>query len=712
MYEFQRTASFVALRAAWQKIAAKNRIGGMDGVDINFYRADVTANIERLGCALKSGAYAPYPEKQGTTGDRTIYISCIDDKIVQTSMANVINESINHSPSVHGFIKKRSVDTAHLSLKKAIRRGITMFYKTDVLKFYDSIDIALLMRRLGELISDSRFLELTELVLNFYARRKGISTGSCLSPALSNLYLAKFDKTVQANSAFYARYADDMLIAPKRGETISDTVSLIDDELGKVGLSANTDKSAIVNADDGFRYLGFNIAEKNRKKILDNALTLGNFSLAQKLYDEQNTELEEADDRVNYADYLALFVRNTDKYFVSDSYEERYKEVDSKLDNAELNALVNAKKEFAIPAQDENGNCPFAVFDIDIDRQIILNHGDDGNIFANLLTETEKIAAEIVRRCKAVHVNAYVEFSGYKGYHIWVFWKASIDVKNQKTFFNRILDGFELPAGIHIERFATNCDQRIKLPLSFHSLTGKQTVFVNAKDQLEYIGQIRYSDFPEVCLNPQKVKPAKKTEYPEHIVAIYDKCKIVHSIVDKARMQNYINYQERNTLLCVFHCLDAGDRYLHSVMRHCVNYNYEKTQGYIDRCSIAMPIGCKKLTERFEDEYGKSGCTCNFGNADMYPSPIIHAKRVQPKCFTALTKKEKIGHFKPLPDKQNVADSLSRLMELNRREQEIKSQKRVFREKIELLFERNGITEMETPQGLVVRTEQGLCIKL
>ena len=187
----------------------------------------------------------------------------------------------------------------------------------------------------------------------------------------------------------------------------------------------------------------------------------------------------------------------------------------------------------------------------------------------------------------------------------------------------------------------------------------------------------------------------------------------MRKIVDKAIKTNFIGYQERATLLHIFHALgNEGARYIHYVIGHCLNYDYTATQKYIDNCGIVNPIGCKKLSERFEDSYGKSDCICNLKDSGMYPSPVVHAKRVTPSCFKPMTMNEKIGHIRQQPLKRSAEDILTKLVALNKQEYEINSQQKLCTGQLDSLFTRNEITEIPTPQGLLIKNDNGFFIKV
>jgi RNA-directed DNA polymerase len=483
------------LHNAWQKIYAKNGIAGSDGVDLALYRSDLRENLRSLQTALVSGMYKPHAEKRYEYKNRIIYISCVDDKIVQTALAAVVASSFTPSQNVHGFIKNRSVFTAKEQLDGIIDKGITQFSKIDIHRFYESINCNILIQKLDEAIGDKQLLALIKQFLVLHSC--GVSTGSCLSPVLTNLYLADFDRRMDDNSTFYLRYVDDMIVSPVENK------ARICEALAELKLEINMDKSKEVDAAEGFRYLGFDI-----KHTIDEAIQNGNFALAEKLYSEENT----------------------------------------------------------------------------------VTHED---------VDTNEIKA---------------------------------------------------------------------------------------------------------------ATPQQHYEIPKYINAIVEKCHIVRSIVEKATNQKYLALSDKMHLLQIFHCLDAdGAAFIHNTLRYCADYDYAETERRIKKYRMKHPIGCKKLSERFGDI---NHCICNFAKEKMYPTPIIHAKRVKNDCFILSTPLDNIGHFKSKTPKHRAEDALSSLLNLNKKAYEICEQQRIFKGQIEHLFEHNDTREFQTPQGLLVKTDEGIFIKV
>ena len=278
MYDLWSVINMDSLYHSWQKVSMKKACPGLDGVDISFYRSDLQENLRSLQTSVASGNYRPYTEKVFNHKDRSICIPSVDDKILQTAIAKIIMTAFVPAKSVHGFINNRSVFTAKKALVRAIDNGVAEYLKVDIKRFYDSINEKILLNKVELLFTDTELLELIELIINTHS--PGISTGSCLSPALSNLYLSDFDRDIEKYSDFYSRYVDDMLVAP-----IS-SVEFIKDKLSEVDLEINPEKSQPVHAADGFRYLGFDI-----KHDIETSIQNGDFELAEMIYETQDCDV-------------------------------------------------------------------------------------------------------------------------------------------------------------------------------------------------------------------------------------------------------------------------------------------------------------------------------------------------------------------------------------------------------------------------------------
>ncbi len=89
--------------------------------------------------------------------------------------------------------------------------------------------------------------------------------------------------------------------------------------------------------------------------------------------------------------------------------------------------------------------------------------------------------------------------------------------------------------------------------------------------------------------------------------------------------QKYLTHYER---VCLLYTLtfagEQGAAFLHKVMGHTLNYDYDQTQKYIDRRKQS-PVSCAKIRENFHD-LARSVCTCKFDLPPRsYPSPVMYA---------------------------------------------------------------------------------------
>jgi len=147
MFEMDRVCNMEMLKYSWQKVSAKGNCVGIDNIDLSFYRSDLKRNLRSLQAAVSSGNYKPYTEKVFNHKNREICISCVDDRIIQTALAEIIMSAYVPPHHVHGFIKKRSVFTAKKSLDIALLEGVSDLAKMDIKQFYNSIDKSTMLKQ-------------------------------------------------------------------------------------------------------------------------------------------------------------------------------------------------------------------------------------------------------------------------------------------------------------------------------------------------------------------------------------------------------------------------------------------------------------------------------------------------------------------------------------------------------------------------------------
>jgi len=117
-----------------------------------------------------------------------------------------------------------AIKGATKAIKAALASGDYHYViRTDIKKYYASIDRKLLMAQLAQQFHDTRVMNYLEAIVNHaiddggkvFIPEKGIPLRSSLSPFLGALYLTPLDLAFQSRGVFYRRFVDDIVILAK-----------------------------------------------------------------------------------------------------------------------------------------------------------------------------------------------------------------------------------------------------------------------------------------------------------------------------------------------------------------------------------------------------------------------------------------------------------------------------------------------------------------
>ena len=254
------------LREAFRRIDG-NKAVGIDQVTKSEYGKDLQANIEALSLEIARGGWRPKPTRQVLIpkpqgGKRPLAIGCLEDKIVQTVTARILDavfEPIMHRHSF-GFRNGRS---AHQALARAYsqigKRGKhAVVVEMDIEKYFDTIDREKLMQMIETRIQDPFFLRhirrtLRNSVLNEEGQMEeplmGTPQGAPVSPVLANIYLhfvldEWFEEHWQSSGEII-RYADDAVFVFDDLTKAQAFRQSLEQRLLEHGLRLNTEKSGL-----------------------------------------------------------------------------------------------------------------------------------------------------------------------------------------------------------------------------------------------------------------------------------------------------------------------------------------------------------------------------------------------------------------------------------------------------------------------------------
>lgn len=135
------------------------------------------------------------------------------------------------------------------------------------------------------------------------------------------------------------------------------------------------------------------------------------------------------------------------------------------LTESDLVASIEGKKSLGlILCKDKEGISKSGCIDIDIPRD------------AKTLTEALSIAQNIVKKGSELGVNLYIEYSGNRGFHVWLFVEKAITPK----LIKQCLESIALRANFTPQEiYPKDVNSNIKLPCTIHLKTNKRCGFIS-----------------------------------------------------------------------------------------------------------------------------------------------------------------------------------------------------------------------------------------
>mgnify|MGYP001623039234 FL=1 len=315
---------------------------------------------------------------------------------------------------------------------------------------------------------------------------------------------------------------------------------------------------------------------------------------------------------------------------------------------------LSGKYTIATYIQRSNSTVKFMVIDIDVSKKVLMKYGNDTSEFRSYLTKTGETARQVLKILHSFGMQGYVEFSGYRGYHVWVFFTEWLPVR----YSNMLSDLIEAKLssseedGICIEYFPNKTrlkpgkyGQAIKLPYGIHSKTGERSYFIDedgikvenlnlfldslAKNSLSTIKKVLAANTGYKEKQPGQKVDENLDAFPdisENVREVLNKCNLMRYLCQKAAKTGYLTHFERLSILYVFaHLGEDGRQFIHTVMANTLNYQYNITDRFINKCP-EKPISCIKLREQYKKITAEYGCSCTFKRTkNCYPSPVMHA---------------------------------------------------------------------------------------
>lgn len=151
------------------------------------------------------------------------------------------------------------------------RSQFTWVWKSDVSKFFDSVDQTILYQILSRRIKDKTTLELLKEVIGSYSgvsgARVGIPIGNLTSQVFANIYLNELDRFVKHDlkGKAYLRYGDDFIVLENDLERLRRVRLTVSSFLtDKLILQVNSKSDRIMKMSEGLKFLGVKLWPSGR----------------------------------------------------------------------------------------------------------------------------------------------------------------------------------------------------------------------------------------------------------------------------------------------------------------------------------------------------------------------------------------------------------------------------------------------------------------
>ena len=348
---------------------------------------------------------------------------------------------------------------------------------------------------------------------------------------------------------------------------------------------------------------------------------------------------------------LSLFTGSDNCYATGAVTQEGkvfYSRIEKPLDEEAVISHINGTStvgEYIV----RNDNCiNFAVLDVDISSEYIKNIPINSDIYYDYLHEAFNYALFVKNTLKEkTGSESYIEFSGYKGFHVWFFFDKPVQAKSGRKFVNFLVNEHKFRPHINVEIFPKEnklnpnaVGSLIKLPLGINVYTGKETYFVNDngnkilnqfKFLMEDIMKIPESSVNNIlnCQNTSSGAPIvlNQSEISEFKILL-DGCQVLKYLYDKARVTKYLTHTERLSILYSIGHISDGKDMVNYFMSLCANYDPKITLKYINKVKGSKyAISCYKIREWLSYITSQVGCNCKFElEKGEYPNILLHLR--------------------------------------------------------------------------------------
>ena len=260
------------LDEAMKRVKSNKGVPGVDKMLVDEIDAYFETNRETIKKQILEKKYKPQPVKRvyipkPNGKKRPLGIPTVVDRVIQQAVAQELSRIYDEtfSDNSFGFRPHRSAQNAMMRTLDYLNEGYEWVIDLDIEAYFDTVNHDKLISILRERVFDSATLHLIRKFLQAGIMEKGwvksntigMPQGGPLSPILSNIYLDKFDKELEARGLHFVRYADDCNIFVKSEMAANRVMKSVTSWLErKLFLKVSATKTKVVRPSDS-NFLGF-----------------------------------------------------------------------------------------------------------------------------------------------------------------------------------------------------------------------------------------------------------------------------------------------------------------------------------------------------------------------------------------------------------------------------------------------------------------------
>ncbi|NPA15240.1 MAG: hypothetical protein GXO44_01675 [Deferribacteres bacterium] len=359
------------------------------------------------------------------------------------------------------------------------------------------------------------------------------------------------------------------------------------------------------------------------------------------------------------------------KQWIFPDGEVGYIPVERNLSASVLMKHLKGEETVGIYVVRRNNTVKLIAFDVDVKKHLFKEPVVVGS---DLFHEILDFAGVIKRKLSQLGMPSYLEYSGAKGIHLWVFLNKSTPCREAFDFCKSLLSDVEVPHFLHVDFFPrqpfvkqNGYGNLIKLPLGIHRKTGIRSCFLNddgttVEQPLEFLLSVEKTSLPRVIAVPFDIQapvmseaqdekedaepeedftPFKDTEF----ISVVNNCKVLNELVNKAVSGQELTEEEISVITYTLGNLTSGNR--------IVNFLFDANGRVPEDCRLknrlnGYPMSCSKIRKKLGLSW--DFCSCEFSEVHRYPSPINFAvkefkgpKDIQGLITEYIRLKEQVG---------------------------------------------------------------------